>query len=432
MTFKQYQLHHIHMLKTTLGASLVFVILLVSVNTAQAQVMSMDDCVRLAIQRNARLASAAYSIRAAVERTKETDALWKPSVALHAGAAFAPVTGYDPVLTEGGEYAGYVEVKQPIFNGGVTSLTQQQADVNLQQATVTKARKAADVRLDVRLAYINFLHAQRQLALTQESVKDLSSYLETVRSLANGGAVPKTDVMKIEIQLQAETIALKDLQIAVTSAMKRLVEPLGLPLDTGIVVQDTVVLPVVPEKFVDSPDLREFALNVASASLDVELARAERSPVISVFGSVGGWTSRNQLIESESPYIFGYRIGFDFDVPLWTWDAISAHIGQKDAILNSLRADFDALRRRYETEYQTSLRQYHVSMEKLELFKASRTKAVEQYEALQAKYAGGGLSSLEVLDAHRTLLTITLQEEQTRTESDLLRAQLLRLNGETE
>lgn len=396
---------------------------------ARAQTLSLDDCLHLALQKNQRLAAAGFGVRSAEQRLKEAGALRKPNLNLDGGASFA--SGLDPALTEGGEYEGLLEIKQPLYDGAIKPL-QQQAAVSLQQATSAKGRTAAEVRLDVRLAYINLLRAQKQLALTQTSLKDLQSYLETVRSLAHGGAVPKTDVMKVELQLQSETIALNDLRVAVAMAEKRLLEPLGLPLDTTIAIQDSVALPAAPERFVSNLDLKEFGFNIESAKLEVQLARAERAPVISAFGNAGGWTSRNQLIETGAPHVFGFHAGLSFELPLWNGGATSARVEQKLGAMNVLLAEVEVLRRSFETEFQINAQQHRSAIEKLNLLQASRQKALEQYDILQAQYAGGSASALEVLDAHRTYLEIVLEEEQTRAEMNMLHAQLQRLTGEQE
>jgi outer membrane protein TolC len=383
------------------------------------------------LQKNQRLVSAGYAVRGAEQQIREAGALRRPILSFTAGASFAPATGLDPALTEGGEYAGLVEIRQPLYDGTIQP-AQQHAEVSLRQAANAQTRAAAEVRLDVRLAYVDLLRAQRQYAITQESIADLQAYLETVRSLANGGAVPKTDIARAEIQLQAETIARNDFRTAVAIAMKHLLEPMDLPLDTTIVVADSIALPAAPERLENNLDLKELGYSLEAAKLDVKLAQAKRLPVLSAFGSAGGWTSRTQLIESGTPHILGYFAGITLDLPIWNWGAAAARIEQKNAALNALQTDFAVLRRRLDAEFQTIWQLYHAAAEKLNLLESSRTKALEQYEILLAQYAGGGVGSLEVIDAHRTLLEIVLQEEQTRAEIDMLHAQMLRLTGESE
>lgn len=407
-----------------------FIIVALVINaTARTQTLSLDECLRLAMQKNVRLVAATYDLRAVEQRLKEVGTLRKPLVNLNTGASFAQ--GLDPALTEGGEYAGLVEVKQTLYDGTIR-LARQQTEVNRQQTTQTKFRTAADIRLEVRQAYIDLLNARRQHTLLQQSGEDLKSYLETVRALAHGGAVPKTDIMKVEIQLQSEMIALNDLRTAITTTMTRLLEPLGLPLDTTIAIQDSVALPAVSAQFLNNPDLKEFGFVVQSAVLEIKIAQKERSPIISAFGTAGAWTSRNQLLESSSPHVLGYHAGVALEMPLWNWGATSARVEQKTAEFNARRADYEVLSRRLAAEYQTSFALRGTVTEKLNLLQASHKQAQEQYDLLLAQYAGGSTSALEVLEAHRMLLNIVLQEEQTHADRDLIRAQLLRLTGEPE
>ena len=415
-------------LKTAIFA---FSLLQIFGEPASAQTLSLDDCLRIALQKNQRLVSAEYAVRGAQQQIKEAGVLRRPNLSFAAGASFASVTGFDPALTEGGEYAGLVEIKQTLYDGTIR-LNRQQTEVNRQQATHAKIRTAADIRLEVRQAYIDLLNGRRQHALLQQSIEDLKSYLETVRALATGGAVPKTDIMKVEIQLQSEKIALNDLSTAIATAMTRLLEPLGLPLDTTITIQDSVALPALPQPFLNNPDLKEFGFVVESAALEIKLAQKERSPIISAFGNAGAWTSRNQLLESNSPHVLGYRAGVALEMPLWNWGATSARIEQKTAELNARRADYEVLRRRLAAEYQTNSMQQRTVVEKLNLLQASHKQAQEQYDLLVAQYAGGSTSALEVLEAHRMLLGLVLQEEQTRADLDMLHAQMLRFTGETE
>jgi|GEM_PF-2398413 len=419
------------MRKTTTIAILRFLAVVAIVKTAQGQMLSLDDCIQLALRNNQGLVAADFAVYAAEQGTKETGTLRKPVATFSAGASYAPITGFDPALTEGGEYAGLVELTQPLYEGTIEPAKRQSA-VNLKRTTSAKMRAVADIRLEVRLAYFDLMRAQRQYALMQESTRDLESYLDMVRSLAHGGAAPKTDILKVEIQLQSESITLTDLHTAVFNAMMLLLEPLGLPPDTTIAIQDSVALPALPQRLLDNPDLKEFAISIESAELDVKIAQAERLPIISASGSAGAWTSRNQLLGTNSPHVFGYRVGVALGLPMWNWGAITARIEQKVANLNTLCADFQLMRRRYDTAFRTGLQQLQAATEKLAGLDANHQKALEQYQLLQAQYAGGGTSALEVLDSHRTFLEVVLQEEQTRAEINALHAQLLRIAGETE
>src|SRR5512145_125222 len=127
-------------LKTTIYA---FSLLLIFGKLAPAQTLSLDDCIRLALQKNQRLVSAGYAVRGAEQQIREAGALRRPILSFTAGASFAPATGLDPALTEGGEYAGLVEIKQTLYDGGAIRLSRQQAKAGRQLAEHARFRTAA-------------------------------------------------------------------------------------------------------------------------------------------------------------------------------------------------------------------------------------------------------------------------------------------------
>jgi outer membrane protein TolC len=176
----------------------------------RADVWSVDSCVAIALRNNPRMAIAASGQRVAQQGRREAGAALRPRVSLHGGASYAPLDGYDPALTEGGEYAARLELEQRLYDGGQSRLLGHQADVATQRAKAEAARTVADLEHDVRLAFLDVLAAERRIALLERGLQDLQDYLGTVRLLANGGAVPKTDVSKVEIQWRTEGSDLDD------------------------------------------------------------------------------------------------------------------------------------------------------------------------------------------------------------------------------
>ena len=418
-------------LSAVILSSLTLVVLLAPAG-ARAGALSVDECVGIALQRNAHIVSSDEAVRAATFRGREARGARLPNASLRGIASYAPLDGYDRALTEGGELGARLEVAQRLYDGGATRLLGRQAEVEVQQATSGKARTAADLRLDVRLGYVDLLAAERRAALLEQSVADLEAYAGTVRSLASGGAVPKTDVAKVEIQLETERIALEDERTAARIASAHLLDLLGLPLDDTIAIQDTVQLPAWSTSLAEpqNPELQEAGVGIHAAELDVRAARAERRPIVALTGSLGAWTSRGQLVDADSPHVLGYQAGVELDMPVWNWGASAARVDRQSATLNALRADYRVLQRRLESDYRTTVAVHETALHKLTRLGENRQRAAEQYQSVKSRYAGGGASSLEVLDAHRSLLEVAVQQQEVRSDADRAHAQLLRLAGE--
>jgi len=403
-----------------------------SAGTADAARLSIDDCLRLASQRNERLAAAASTVQAAEQRVHAARARGRPSASLHGGASYAPRSGFDPALTEGGEYVARLDLEQRLYDQA-SRLGVQQARLELEHADAERSGAAADLRLDVRLAYIDLVGARRQRQLVGASIADLRSYLATARTLARGGAMPAIDVTRVEIQLATESILLRDLDGAASTAVIRLAEHIGFPVDSTVAVEDSVSLPDLTPGFEPgrSLEMRVAALDLQAAELDVRLARAERRPVVALVAGLGAWTSRGQLLDSDAPHILGYQTGITVDMPLGSWGAATARGSELEAVANRLRTESGVLRRHVASEVALQERRIGVERDKLRDLAAAHRLAEDQFADLLARYAGGVASSFEVLDAHRDLLAIALQAAQSRTALETLHAELLRQEGDT-
>ena len=392
--------------------------------------LSLDDCIRIALKQNERLMSAGYSVGAAQARRREVGTARLPNANLRAGASYAPITGLDPALTEGGEYAALLDVDQKLYDRTLR-LERHQADIEILQAQQEHARTAVDLRLDVRLAYLDLFDAQRRRAIADQSIRDLESYLGTVRALASAGEVPKTDVMKVEIQLQSESVQRDDVTAAVQAGRVHLLEAMGLPLDGAIAIEDTFELPPPPPGLdaAVNPEIQQAALGLRASELGLQTARAGRQPVLAFGGSIGAWTSRSQLLETDSPDVVGYIAGVSLEMPVWNWGATSARIQQRTAELNASQAEYRLLQRRLDAEYRDDHVHYETARGKLSRLEENLRRAQEQYGLIVSQYAGGGSSGLEVLDAHRSLLEVAVQRQETRAEVGRLQAEMLHFSG---
>jgi outer membrane protein TolC len=177
-------------------------------------------------------------------------------------------------------------------------------------------------------------------------------------------------------------------------------------------------------------DLQAARLDVRAAELDVRAARAERAPTVAVQGSVGAWTGRNQLLESDAPHVLGGAAGIVFDMPIWNAGAIAARVDRQVAALAGSQATYRMTARHWTTALQTAQASRAAALQRLARMQENRDRAADQYRTLRTQYAGGGSSGLEVLDAHRTLLDIAAQAQVAQAEAARSQIEILRLTRE--
>ncbi len=399
---------------------------------ARAEPLSLDECVAMALARNDAMSSASAQQDAFAARLRAARLAWRPTTSLRGGASYAPLHGFDPALTEGGELEARLEIEQPLWDGGSRRTERRRAELEVLDAAGEHARTAADLRLAVRLAYIDLWSALRRTRVADARRQDLESYLGTVRTLAHGGAVPKTDILGVEIESDAEMLDRRDLLASADAARVQLRALLGLAADANLEIADSLELPPLPARFEADSTLTARAARRAleAAGLEGEARRAARRPVVAANGSAGAWTGRAQLVEEDQAHVLGFQAGVLLEVPLWDGGAAAARLEEADALSRARAADVRAVVRQTRAAYDSTLAAAQSARDKLTILAGTGQRAADQNAMLRARYAGGNASALEVLIAHRAWLEVDMRTVEARAATYRAQAELLRLAEE--
>jgi len=88
----------------------------------------------------------------------------------------------------------------------------------------------------VKQTFIETLRAEQEIILQEESVRQLSEYLEIVRRLSKAGSAAYTDVLKTELQLSNAQLSYQKAAEEFAVAKYALAELIGTPLDTTFIL----------------------------------------------------------------------------------------------------------------------------------------------------------------------------------------------------
>jgi outer membrane protein TolC len=291
----------------------------------------------------------------------------------------------------------------------------------------------------VKQVFIETLRSGREIVLEEESVSQLSEYLEIVRRLSKGGNAAYTDVLKTELQLSSARLAFQKAREEYAIAKYSLAELLGAPSDTSFVVAGTLNDTTTNENtppllgiFPDSTETLELSLAslaIKRSVLDVELTRHENYPTLSAVGDVGLLTSGDNLrLPSDvRAGIFGYSFGLELEIPLINWGATELRAQQKQLETENAHLQSELLHRSITSESGKTRMQLVKQRERLQTLRSNRKLAEDNFSLTKSKYAGGGTLSLEVLSAQQLLTDSKLSELQTLADIQLLKARLEQL-----
>ena len=400
------------------------------------QQLTLQRCVELAKAFSLKSRASEMTIRASGLAHDELMKTRLPQLKVSSDLSYAPASGtfgYDPAITDGGQVGARVSVEQSLYDGGVRNLKSGQLSVEHSALTRERELGERDLKLTVEQSFIGGLQSQRAIELQQESARQLKEYLDLVERLSKGGAASYTDVLKTQMQLQSAERSIQKAHESLASAKYVLAELMGGSIDTSFALAGSLGA-LLPNRRADGTaldieqnlDIALAALNVNKSTFETELVKSERLPVISAVADAGVLTSFDNLRLStpERSGVYGYMVGITLEVPLFTWGATDLRIQQRELATQALTLQLEGVKRSVATEYQKTVFQMSKSDERLRSIRTSLKAAEQNFALTKAKYAAGGVLSLEVLSAQQLLTDLKLEELETIAEAELLSAKL--------
>ncbi len=400
------------------------------------QQLTLDRCIELAKGFSLKSRASDKALQASVLSREELATTKLPQARFNSEVSYAPNSGtfgYDPAVTNGGEVGSRISIEQPLYDAGVRNLKSSQLMAEHESLMKEKQLSERDLVATIDQLFIEALRSQREIDLQRESLHQLRDYLDLVERLEKGGGSSYTDVLKTQVQLQSSERSLQKANESLASSKYALAELMGGAIDTSFTVVGELES-LLSGKFTDfatfdlsqNLDIALAELNVNKSTFETELARSERLPVLSAVADAGLLTSFDnlRLPASERLGVYGYTVGMTLEVPLFTWGATDLRVQQRQLATQALGLQLEEVRRSVTTEYQKTRFQLAKSNERLRSVRTSLQAAAENFMLTKAKYASGGVLSLEVLSAQQLLTDLKLEELSTIAEGQLLLARL--------
>jgi outer membrane protein len=422
---------------------LLVIILLVScLNLYGQRSLSLNDCISIALKNNSGIQSTENAVYSARLAQKENEKSILPQLRIEGKASHSPHSsnlGYDPAITDGGQYSAQLVVQEPLFDGGARNIKSSQLQIDIERNQAERHRSERDIRYNVTVAFVNYLESQDELFLQQQRVDDLFNYLELVKRLSLGGGINYTDMLKSEITFENAKVALqKSIQMNVDSKFS-LAEVMGTPEDTSFSITGTLSTPdnstidsLLQDISFDSVhniNLKIADFNLRRSLLDIDIARSEKLPFVSLTGDFGLLTSGDnlQLPVDQRTSMLGFSVGVSVENLLFNWGITDLRIQQQHLAAENMRLSYEQQHREIYAELKRLSNQITSLVDQLLSHDQTLKKAEDNYALTKAQYAGGGTTALEVLSAEQLLSDNRLAGIQTRADLKKLLAKIEQL-----
>lgn len=269
---------------------------------------------------------------------------------------------------------------------------------------------------EVARTYLLLRDLDARLAIAQRTLQTRLESLEIIQARFDKGTVSELDVHQAQIEVAVAEVSIASFQRQVVQTQNALRVLLGRnpgPVTRGATLQGQVFPPDIPtglpsELLQRRPDVVQAEARLEAATARVGVAEALRYPSISLTGRYGAESA--DLSDLNSGDAETWNIGANILGPIF-------NSGQLKAQADAAREQAEQALLGYEATLQGAFREVEDALVAVRTYRdehaaqARRAAAATNAARLsRARYDGGVVDYLEVLDTERTLFNAELEE----------------------
>lgn len=395
--------------------------------------LSLQDAVRLALEKHPAVEAAAAAQRAATARLEQARSGYLPK--LHYAESWQrsnnPVFVFGSLLTQHrfteqnfalgplnrpdflNNFQSQLTVEQMLWDGGLTRAATQSAELGRGVTSEEWRRTEMQLIAGVVRAYFGVVVSQEGLSVAREAVRSAEADLKRAEALRAAGMATDADVLAIRVHLAAmrEQEIRRSYELAVARAA--LNEALGLPLDA----EHELSTPLAPAGLKESPlaeheasaeenrpESRQSRLAAELAEAQTSAARAALRP--QVLFRVSFEADRQRfLTRGGANWFAGAFVRWN----LFNGFADQARIREASEALARARAQQRQTSAALRLEVRKAYSDLMAAEERLEVAAASVAMAEENLRIIRNRYEAGLTTVTELLRSETALLEARLR-----------------------
>ncbi len=316
-------------------------------------------------------------------------------------------------------YRDWAVVHQDLSPGTLTRIGVQRAAVAeaLARAKMDIARRG--LAGAVTKFYYALLAAQRKYATAQQALDQAQHALTISQDLERGGEVAHSDVVKSQLQQNAEQQALQESKLGVESARLDLAVLLFRDFDeTFSIVDDLDLAPALPSieevqaiAGRGNPTIRAAMEALHAADLDTKIARQAYLPTLTVdldYGIEANAFALNSTVAAARDLgplpNLGYFVTASLNIPVWDWGARRSKVRQAELKHDEAQVELSAAQRTLIKSLRGFYAEAQTAREQADLLRRAVDLASESLRLNTLRYQAGEATILELVDAQSALI----------------------------
>lgn len=387
-----------------------------------AQQLTLDQCVSMALENNARMQTAQHNFEASRETSSQAFTAYFPSVSI-SGAAFTanhgmlrhsinlplsmlpiglPDMDLDISLLKKGTVAG-INLIQPIFLGGRILNSNRLAAIGEEVSRLQQRQTADEVRRDVQQYYWQLVSLHSKHKTLDMVIATLDTLSAQVQNYVNAGLTTTNDLLEVKLKRNEMLASKAELDNGISVVRMLLSQYVGLGTSGSVdVASDITVgtLPDFPHDIYRNPEdcldqTVGHALlqqNVKAKELEQKIAVGSNLPMV----AAGASYNYERLLDQGHTFA---NIYLTVSIPITDWWGGSHNIKKKKIETQIARTQLDDSSQLLMIAMTNAWNDLTTSYTQMEIAKESIAQAAENLRLNQNFYNAGTTTITDLLNA---------------------------------
>jgi len=399
-------------MKTKLSLLLAF--LTIAFSFAQDKKWTLQECIDHASENNLSVQRAKFTTDLRKEDIASAKGNKLPGVNANAsqnfnfGSTFIQGIGLATIDNRSNNLG--INASITVFDGFRIKNRYDQSKVAYEASKLDLEKMRNDISLNIVNSYLNVLFSKENLKIAEAQLEISKQQYEQTKTLVEEGVQPKGNLLEVESTKINDENAIVTAQNNVDLALLTLSQILQIP-NAGFDIQEVPVniekvallynnTNEIFEKAVNNqPEIKSAELGVESALVNIEIAKADYLPTLTLFGGLSTFYRHQQGIKDDKnspinqfPFFtqlennFGQNFGLSLNIPVFSRNQVKtnvnrAKINQKVSEI-TLSDQKQALREAIERAYinaKATLKEYEAAKKSVDAQELSFEYAQQRY-----------------------------------------------------
>lgn len=303
-------------------------------------------------------------------------------------------------------YLAGVNLTQPIFTGGKIRETYRIAKYGEKLARAQSEAERTEVLYKTEESYWRVAAVAEKVKLVQAYIALLDKLNTDLENYYAEGLIIKNDLLKVKVKKNEAELNLLKVQNGLTLSKMALCQQVGLPLNTDIVIADSLpalMEPIAQMNYIDSalarrPEIEALNQTINIAKSGVNLMKSRYMPNVGL--------TANYMFFNPNPYNgltenFGgdWSVGVAINVPIFHWNDRGHTLKAARSEQRAAELKMDEAKELISLQVQQAIFQLNESIKKVEMAQINLRQAEENLKVTRDAFETGRQKTSDVLEA---------------------------------